>query len=143
MTYKVKYLTIYSFSTENWTRPAEEVRTILDLLVNNIDKEAAVLHKNGVQMRHLGRLEELSPEVQAAIQRACHLTRNNRKMVFSFAFNYGGRTEIIDAVRHLIQEKATAESITDDAFKSHLYAPDIPDVDLLIRTSGELRISSR
>jgi undecaprenyl diphosphate synthase len=142
LTYKVKYLTIYSFSTENWTRPAEEVRTILDLLVNNIDKEAAVLHKNGVQMRHLGRLEELSPEVQAAIQRACRLTRNNRKMVFSFAFNYGGRTEIIDAVRHLIQEKATEESITDDAFKSHLYAPDIPDVDLLIRTSGELRISN-
>ena len=93
-------------------------------------------------MRHLGRLEELSPEVQAAIQRACRLTRNNRKMVFSFAFNYGGRTEIIDAVRHLIQEKATEESITDDAFKSHLYAPDIPDVDLLIRTSGELRISN-
>ena len=68
LTYKVKYLTIYSFSTENWTRPAEEVRTILDLLVNNIDKEAAVLHKNGVQMRHLGRLEELSPEVQDAIR---------------------------------------------------------------------------
>ena len=142
LAYKIKYLTIYSFSTENWTRPVEEVRTILDLLVNNIDKEAAVLHKNGVQMRHIGRLEELAPEVQAAIHRACQLTRNNRKMVFTFAFNYGSRTEIVDAVKNLIQEKIPAESVSDETIKTHLYAPDIPDVDLLIRTSGELRISN-
>jgi undecaprenyl diphosphate synthase len=142
LAHKIKYLTIYSFSTENWNRPAAEVQTIIDLLVNNIDKEAAVLHKNGVQMRHIGRLKELSPEIQAAIQRACDLTRHNKKMVFTFAFNYGGRAEIIDAVKQLIQEKVPLQSINEKTFQEHLYTLDIPDVDLLIRTSGELRISN-
>ena len=92
LSHDIKYLTVYSFSTENWNRPEEEVQGIIKLLVENIDREAADLHRQGVKMLHLGRLNELSSEVQDAINRACDLTRGNTRMIFSFAFNYGGRS---------------------------------------------------
>jgi undecaprenyl diphosphate synthase len=138
----IKYATLYSFSTENWNRPPEEVKVILNLLVDNIDREAAALHEKGVQMRHIGRIHELSSEVRDAIKRACYLTRNNSSMVFSFAFNYGGRTEVLDAVRRLIEEKIPPDQINEDLFNRYLYTEGLPDVDLLIRTSGELRTSN-
>jgi undecaprenyl diphosphate synthase len=138
----VKYLTIYSFSTENWNRPAEEVQGILKLLVENIDSEAAELHRKGIQMRHIGRLSELSPEIQAAIQRACDLTRRDKSMVLTFAFNYGGRVEILDAVKSLVEENLPAAEINEAVFEKRLYTSGIPPVDLLIRTGGELRISN-
>jgi undecaprenyl diphosphate synthase len=138
----VKYLTVYTFSTENWNRPEEEVKGILNLLVDNIDREARDLHQKGVKMRHIGRIHELSPEVQAAIKRSCELTRNNTRMVFSFAFNYGGRAELLDTFRRLIEEKIPASKVTEDVISSHLYTDGIPDVDLLIRTGGELRVSN-
>jgi undecaprenyl diphosphate synthase len=142
LSHNIKYLTIFGFSTENWNRPEEEVQSILNLLVDNIDREAADLNLQGVKMNHLGRLSELSEEAQDAINRACELTRNNRRMVFSFAFNYGGRGEILDAVRKLIEDKVAPEQINEKTFASRLYTAGIPDVDLLIRTSGEMRTSN-
>jgi undecaprenyl diphosphate synthase len=138
----IKYLTVYSFSTENWTRPEEEVQGIIRLLVENIDREAADLHKQGVKMLHLGRLKELSPDVRDAIERACQLTRNNQRMIFSFAFNYGGRAEILDAARSLIAAGASPEVVDEKVFAGHLYTSELPEVDLVIRTGGEYRISN-
>jgi undecaprenyl diphosphate synthase len=140
--YNIKYLTVYSFSTENWNRPDNEVRGIFDILVGNIDREAADLHRQGVKMRHIGRLNELPVDVRDAIDRACQLTRDNKRMVLSFAFNYGGRTELLDAARRLINEKVPPGKIDEKVFSEHLYTAGSPDVDLVVRTGGELRISN-
>jgi len=139
---QVKFLTIYGFSTENWNRPEEEVYGIFDLLEEYIDREGSELHREGVKMRHLGRLSELPQGVQAAIERNCRLTRDNTRMVLNFAFNYGGRTELADAARRLVEEKAPAGEIDAGAFASRLYTAGMPDVDLLVRTGGELRLSN-
>ncbi|MBN1188704.1 MAG: di-trans,poly-cis-decaprenylcistransferase [Dehalococcoidales bacterium] len=138
----VKYLTLYGFSTENWTRPEEEVQGIFSLLEESIDIEGAELNRNGVKMNHLGRLSELPDGVRAAIERNCYLTRNNTRMVLNFAFNYGGRTELLDAACCLINNNVPVASINADTFSNCLYTAGIPDVDLLIRTGGELRISN-
>jgi len=140
--HNIKYLTVYSFSTENWNRPAEEVKAILDLLVNNIDREAEELNRQQVQLRHIGRLNELPENVRDAIIRACTLTRNNNRLIFSFAFNYGGRIEILDAARRLLACQTPPEKLDEKVWTSNLYTAGLPDVDLLIRTGGELRISN-
>jgi undecaprenyl diphosphate synthase len=142
LSHNIKYLTIFSFSTENWNRPEEEVRGIINLLIDNIDREAEELNSEGVRMNHIGRLSGLPQEVQDAINRSCSLTQHNTRMVFTFAFNYGGRIEILDAVRRLIEEKVPEEEINEQVFSNHLYTAGIPDVDLLIRTSGEIRTSN-
>jgi len=135
-------LTLYGFSTENWTRPEDEVFGIFNLLETTIDREAKELHRQGVRMRHAGRLHELPEGVQAAILRACKLTGNNKGMVLNFAFNYGGRLEIVDAARKLVEEKTPPDQITEETFAGHLYSAGLPDVDLVIRTGGELRTSN-
>jgi len=140
--YGIKYVTIYSFSTENWSRPEDEVHGLLQLLEDNIDEEARELHINDVKMRHLGRLEELPRSIQLAINRAVQLTENNTGMTFSFAFNYGGRLEILDAIRRIIADNISPQEIDESLFNSYLYTAGLPDVDLLIRTSGELRLSN-
>ncbi len=142
LTHHIQYLTVYSFSTENWLRPESEVQGILSLLVDNIDREADELNKQGVKMCHLGRRTGLSEEVRAAIDRACRVTQNNTRMVFSFAFNYGGRIELVDAARRLIEEKIPASEVDETVFAGHLYTSGMPDVDLVVRTGGELRISN-
>jgi len=142
LSHNIKYMTVYSFSTENWNRPPDEVQGILNLLVDNIDQEAIELHRHGVKICHLGRLNELSLAVQDAINRACALTQANTRMTFNFAFNYGSRCEIIDTVRILVDKNLPASEITEKTFSRHLYTADMPDVDLLIRTGGELRISN-
>jgi undecaprenyl diphosphate synthase len=139
---KVKYVTLYGFSTENWARPKEEIKGLFQLLEEAIGRETPQLHKQGVKLRHLGRLRGLPQGVQRAIRWAEELTKNNDKMVLSFAFNYGGRTEILDAVRCIITQGIPPEKIDEKLFKKYLYAADLPDVDLLIRTGGELRISN-
>lgn len=139
---QLKYLTLYGFSTENWKRPEEEITGLLQLLEEAIDKETLKLHKNGVKMRHLGRLDELSPGLQQAINKAVEFTKNNTGMTLSFAFNYGGRAEILDAVRRTIAEGIPAENINEELFNSYLYTAGLPEVDLLIRTAGELRLSN-
>jgi len=140
--YQIKYVTIYSFSTENWKRPEAEIAGLFQLLEESIDKETVELHKKNVRLRHLGRLDGLPPHLQQAVTRAIELTKNNTGMTLSFAFNYGGRNEILNAVRHLVAEGVPPQEITEELFSRYLYTAGLPDVDLLIRTGGELRISN-
>jgi undecaprenyl diphosphate synthase len=138
----IKYLTIYSFSTENWNRPTDEVQGILNILAENIDSESAYLHQQDIRIRHIGRLASLSPDIQAAIKRACDLTCQDKRLVLTFAFNYGGRLEILDAAKSLVEGKYQPEEINEALFEKQLYTSGIPPVDLLIRPGGELRISN-
>ncbi len=140
--YQLKYLTVYGFSTENWSRPEDEVTVLLLLLEEVIAKESPELHNMGIKLRHLGRLEELPPDTKQAISSAVELTKNNTKMTFSVAFNYGARSEILDAVRHLIAEGIPPQNIDEKLFNSYLYTTGLPDIDLLIRTGGEFRMSN-
>ena len=140
--YQIKYATLYGLSTENWKRPEGEITGLLHLLEEIIDEETVEFHKRGVRLRHLGRLDGLSPRLKRAVTRGIKLTKNNTGMTLSFAFNYGGRTEILDAVRHLIAEGISPQKIDEKLFNSYLYTAGLPDVDLVIRTGGELRISN-
>ena len=140
--YHIKCVTLYAFSTENWNRPKDEVDYLLKLLEERIDEESRELNKNNVKMRHLGSLEGLPESVKQAINRALELTRKNTGMVLSFAFNYGGRSEILDAVRRIMADGIPARKINEKLFSNYLYTAGLPDVDLLIRTSGELRLSN-
>src|SRR3990172_4298972 len=139
---QIKYLTLYGFSTENWNRPKAEVHGLFSMLGDFIDKTAAEIHQNGVKIRHLGRLEELHSGLRKAIENAIELTKNNTGMTLSIAFNYGARTEIIDAVRRIISEGVPPEKINEQLFADYLYTAGLPDVDLLIRTGEELRLSN-
>jgi len=139
---RLKYLTLYGFSTENWSRPEEEIAGLLYLLEEIINKETLKLHRRGVRLRHLGQLDRLPQNLQVAINRAVELTKNNTGLNLSFAFDYGGRTEIVDAVRRLIAEGIPPEKIDEKLFNSYLYTAGFPEVDLVIRTGGELRISN-
>ncbi len=138
----IKYVTLYGFSTENWNRPKAEVTGLLHLFEETIDKYVSELHENGIKLRHLGHLEELPQGLQLAINRAVELTKNNAGMTLSFALNYGGRLEILNAVRHIVAEGIPTQNIDEGLFNSYLYTAGLPDVDLVIRTSGEFRISN-
>jgi len=140
--YQIKHVTLYGFSTENWNRPEDEVISLLRLLEETVNKEALELHKQGVKIRHLGRLEGLPQGLQLTINRATELTKNNTGMTLSLALNYGGRGEIIDAVRHIIVDGVSPQNIDENLFSNYLYTAGLPDVDLIIRTGGELRISN-
>lgn len=140
--YGVKYLTLYAFSTENWSRPGVEVRGLLRILAQVIDREAKALHEKGVRIRHLGRLEGLSKQLQVKIRKVVELTKNNTRMTLSVAFDYGGRAEILDAIRHIVEEGISTEDITESLFTSYLYTSDVPEPDLIIRTAGEMRLSN-
>lgn len=138
----VKYLTIYAFSTENWGRPAEEVNGLMLILQNVIDRELNELHSEGVQLRHIGRLERLDPAIQKKVLKAIDLTKNNDRLILNVAFNYGGRDEIVRAIQKIINDGIPAEDVTDELVNQYLYTAGVPDPDLIIRTSGELRVSN-
>lgn len=138
----IKYMTIYAFSTENWGRPPEEVRGLLGILEDVIDRELKELNEEGVQLRHLGRLEQLSPSLQDKVRHAVDLTKNNDRLILNIAWNYGGRAEIVQAIQRIIQDGIPADHVTDDLVSQYLYTAGVPDPDLIIRTSGELRISN-
>jgi len=138
----VKYLTIYAFSTENWGRPREEVDGLMHILEDVIDKELAELNKQGVQLRHIGRLDQLSPKLQEKVLAAIDQTRHNDRLVLNVAFNYGGRDEIIRAIQHIIEDHIPAGQITPELVNQYLYTAGVPDPDMIVRTSGELRISN-
>lgn len=140
--YHLKYLTLYGFSSENWNRPSDEVSGIFHLFKEVISREVSELHKEGVKLRHLGRLEELPISLQQAIKGALELTKHNTGLTLGFAFNYGGRTEILDAVRHIVTKNIPPQNIDEELFNNYLYTTGMPDVDLLIRTGGEFRISN-
>lgn len=138
----VKYLTIYAFSTENWGRPMEEVRGLMSILEDVIDKELAELSGEGVQLRHIGRLERLAPRLQKKVLDAIEATKNNDRLILNIAFNYGGRDEIVNAIQKIIKDGIPAENVTDELVNNYLYTAGVPDPDLIIRTSGELRVSN-
>jgi len=138
----IKYLTIYAFSTENWGRPPEEVIGLMHILEDVIDRELAELNKEGVQLRHIGRLERLNPKIQKKVLHAIELTRNNDRLVLNVAFNYGGRDEIVQAIQKMMRDGVLPEDVTDELVGQYLYTAGVPDPDLIIRTSGELRVSN-
>ena len=138
----VKYLTLYAFSTENWNRPAEEVRGLFGILADVIERETQELHRRGVQVRHIGSFENVPQHLADAISRGVELTRNNTQMVLCIAFNYGGRREIVDAVRRLVAEGVPADQIDEAAISQRLYTAGVPDPDLIVRTGGEMRLSN-
>ena len=138
----VKYLTIYAFSTENWGRPPEEVNGLMRILEDVIDRELAELHKEGVQLRHIGRLERLDPKIQEKVLHAIDLTKNNDRLVLNVAFNYGGRDEIVCAMQNIIKDGISADKVTAELVSQYLFTVGVPDPDLIIRTSGELRVSN-
>ncbi len=140
--YQIKYVTLYGFSTENWGRPGDEIDGLFYILKERIDRDVPKLHKRGVRVRHLGRLEELPPWLQRAVNKGVELTKNNTGMTLNLAFNYGGRVEILDAVCRLVDEGIPPEKIDEKLFSSYLYTAGLPDVDLLIRTGDELRLSN-
>jgi undecaprenyl diphosphate synthase len=131
----VRELTVYSFSTENWTRPKAEVDGLMAMFAERIDRETPELHDEGVRMRFVGRRDGLNPELTRRMDWAEDKTAANTRITLFVAFNYGGRAEIVDAARSFSGE-------TEEEFRRHLYAPDMHDPDLLIRTSGEVRISN-
>ena len=131
----VRELTVYSFSTENWTRARDEVDGLMAMFADRIDRETPELDEEGVRMRFIGRRSGLDPELVRRIEWAERTTSRNERITLFVAFNYGGRAEIMDAARTFTGE-------TEEDFRRHLYAPDMHDPDLLIRTSGELRISN-
>ena len=140
--YPIEYVTFYGFSTENWSRPEAEVTGLFAMLCDFIERTGPEIHEKGIKLKHLGRLGELPEPLQSSIARFVDLTRNNSGMTLSIAFNYGARTEIMDAVRRLIAEGVPPEKINEKMFDSYLYTAGLPDVDLLIRTGDELRLSN-
>ena len=140
--YEVKYLTLYAFSTENWRRPDEEVNGLLHIFARMIDRETKALHEKGVRLFHLGKADSLSEELQTKVNKAIELTKNNTGITLSIAFDYGGRAEILDAVRRIVRDGIRPEDITDSLFSSYLYTPNVPEPDLIIRTAGEMRLSN-
>lgn len=140
--FDIKYLTLYAFSTENWGRPRKEVQGLMRILEDVIDRELQELHDQGVQLRHIGRLDRLSPGLRQKVLEAVEFTQNNQRLVLNVAFNYGGRDEIVCAVQHMITDGVKASEVTDELINRYLYTAGVPDPDLIIRTSGELRGSN-
>lgn len=138
----VKVLTLYAFSTENWGRPVEEVTGLMRILEDVIDRELKELHKNGVQLRHIGQLDRIKPSLKHKVLDAIELTRDNSRLVLNVAFNYGGRDEIIWAIQHIIKDGVSPEEVNIDLVNQYLFTAGVPDPDLIIRTSGELRGSN-
>ena len=136
------YLTIYAFSTENWSRPQDEVQGLMKIFEDVIDRELQELHDQGVQLRHIGRLERLEPTFRAKVLNALEYTRHNNRLVLNVAFNYGGRDEIINAIQRMLKEQLKPEDVTAEKVDQYLFTAGVPDPDLIIRTSGELRCSN-
>ena len=138
----VKYVTLYVFSTENWSRPSQEVRGLMRLIEESVDKEVQSLHADGVRLVHIGRSDGVSQRLQKKVRQAIELTKNNKKLTVCIAFNYGGRSEIVHAVKRIIQDGITTDEIDEALVSKYLYTADLPDPDLIIRTGGEMRISN-
>jgi undecaprenyl diphosphate synthase len=138
----IKYLTIYAFSTENWKRPNEEIQGLMGIFTTMLDRELKNLHENGVQLRHIGCLDRIEKELQKKVKEAIQLTKDNQTLVLNVAFNYGGRDEILHAVKEIISNGHSPEDINAENFAKYLYTADCPDPDLIIRTSGEFRCSN-
>ncbi len=138
----IPILTIYAFSTENWKRPRAEIQVLMSILEMMIDRELDELNRQGVQLRHIGELDGIPAALQKKIHAAKELTKDNNQLILNVAFNYGGRDEIVRAVRHIVQDGVPAEMIDEALISSYMYTSPLPDPDLIIRTSGEIRLSN-
>lgn len=138
----VKVLTIYAFSTENWGRPDEEVRGLMDIFEDVLRREVIELHKNGVRLRHLGTLEGISDETKQSVGQAIELTQHNDRITLNVAFNYGGRAEILEAIRKMMRDGIAPDQVDEAMFARYLYTAGLPDPDLIVRTAGEMRLSN-
>ena len=138
----VLFVTLYAFSTENWNRPRNEVDNLMSLTVSSIAEQLEELHSEGIKITHLGEKSSLPEEVRVAIEECETLTSSNKKLVLNIAFNYGGRKEIVTAVKQLIREHLCPEDLTEEDIASRLYTKEIPDPDMIIRTAGEMRLSN-
>ena len=138
----VKILTLYAFSTENWKRSPEEVNGLMQILAESIEKELDELQKQGTQIRHIGRLEQLNPSLRQKVQSAIKLTEHNQRLILNIAWNYGGRDEIIYAIENIIKEGHKPDQVNEQLINQHLFTAGLPDPDLVIRTSGEIRTSN-
>jgi undecaprenyl diphosphate synthase len=140
--YSVPMLSVYAFSTENWGRPSDEVDALMGLMWETIRTDVDRLHREGVKLRHIGRREGLSADIQRAIEHMETLTQGNDRLTLNVCFNYGGRTEIVDAVRAIVAAGVPCDEISEELFERHLYTRGLPDPDLVIRTAGEMRLSN-
>ena len=138
----IGYVTLFAFSTENWGRPHHEVSGLLELLEQVIHVEVEELHRENVRIRHLGHRSRLPSSLADSIDLALKLTEHNTGLTLCVAFDYGGRAEILDAIRELVQEGTPVNQVTEEQLRRHLYLPDVPDPDLIIRTAGEQRLSN-
>jgi undecaprenyl diphosphate synthase len=138
----VRILTIYAFSTENWGRPKAEVIGLIRILGEVIDRETAELNRNGVQLRHIGRLEGIPQSLQKKVKKAIDVTQHNDRLILNVAFNYGGRDEILQAVQRIVEEKVDLHTLDETLFSQYLYTAGQPDPDLIIRTGGDWRLSN-
>jgi len=138
----IKYLTIYAFSTENWGRPTEEVQGLMRIFENVIDNELQELADQGVRLRHIGRLDRVRPSFKKKVQKAIESTKDNDRLVLNIAFNYGGRDEIVCAIQSMIRDGVQPEQVSDSLVSQYLFTAGVPDPDMIIRTSGELRGSN-
>lgn len=138
----IRYLTIYAFSTENWGRPPTEVQGLMKLFESVIDRELQELHDQGVQLRHIGRLDGLKPAFRQKVLQALEYTCDNDRLILNIAFNYGGRDEIVCTIQRIIKDGVKADEVTTDLVKRYLFTSGVPDPDLIIRTAGELRGSN-
>ena len=142
---KIEALTLYAFSVENWRRPKAEIDFLMQLLREYLRKEMPLLQKNNIRMRFLGRIDELPAGVQSDVRDAMEKTAGNKGMVLCVALNYGGRAEIVDAMNAILAQRnghGSSHKVTEDQLSRHLYTDGLPDPDLLIRTSGEMRVSN-
>jgi len=138
----IKYLTIFAFSTENWSRPTDEVQGLMKIFRIMLDRELKNLHENGVQLRHLGCLDRIDETLKKKVDEAIKLTKNNSTLILNIAFNYGGRDEILRAVKQIIEDGRDVNDLDDELFSEYLCTAGSPDPDMIIRTSGEFRISN-
>lgn len=140
--YGIPYLTLYAFSTENWNRPKAEVDGIIRLLSDNLDRAIEIANGQNIRIRHLGKEDRLPQEVQKKARAAIELTRNNSGLTVNIAFNYGGRSEIVNAAQEIARRRVNINSLDESVFSGYLYTAGMPDPDLFIRTGGEMRLSN-
>lgn len=138
----IRYLTVYAFSTENWRRPSDEVDGLMKLIEKAARDELGVMHRNNIRVNASGRLHELPMGLQEALRDGIETTKDNTGITFTLAVNYGGRAEVVDAVRAIVAAGVKAEDVTEELISAHLYNPSHPDPDLMIRTAGEMRSSN-
>jgi undecaprenyl diphosphate synthase len=138
----IQVMTIYAFSTENWSRPRREVRLLMRILEMVIDRELKELDAEGVQIRHIGELDGIEPRIAKKVKNACEFTKHNQRLILNVAFNYGGRDEIVHAVQQIVRDGIPADNISEETISNYIYTSDLPDPDLIIRTSGEFRLSN-